>query len=405
MNFTAACLNNSYSAHPAFNSYKGLVCSKVTELICEFCEIYNHKFKNNASVPNSTYHLDAGYKKLLVLSDQLFDQLVKISNERLLKQFFVELKSELIKSLFLDYSVLKKISPSACLQTQSVNLGLLKSQKYFTSKISKESVEKILKLGEASLQLFRQNVALGKLSREDLSFATGPAAFQITEILNTEFLKLGIIDDLKNYFGANFYVSGQAFELSVSKAMWWKNGLHGLSRPPETLYAHLDESRGNPKAIVYLTDVTEKTGPTGCYPSIYDELNPNPLQEIVGRVLANVGNTPNSELQKNYKKTYHQCMTSELFRSHFMSLPKEMRFNSHFGWDIMPGSEAEKILKEREIKVLGPKGTFLVFDGSSLLHRGGMVENGERIALQVIFSLGKTSKFKKSIKKLIYSFR
>jgi len=33
----------------------------------------------------------------------------------------------------------------------------------------------------------------------------------------------------------------------------------------------------------------------------------------------------------------------------------------------------------------GPAGTFIVFDGARLLHRGGLIELGERIALQVVF--------------------
>jgi hypothetical protein len=36
----------------------------------------------------------------------------------------------------------------------------------------------------------------------------------------------------------------------------------------------------------------------------------------------------------------------------------------------------------------GPPGKFIVFDGSQLLHRGGLIEAGERIALQVVFYPG-----------------
>ena len=36
--------------------------------------------------------------------------------------------------------------------------------------------------------------------------------------------------------------------------------------------------------------------------------------------------------------------------------------------------------------MIGPAGTFIVFDGARLLHRGGLMEQGERVALQVIFS-------------------
>jgi hypothetical protein len=69
-----------------------------------------------------------------------------------------------------------------------------------------------------------------------------------------------------------------------------------------------------------------------------------------------------------------------------MRLPETMRFNSHLGWDVAPGSELEAHLVRRERKLLGPAGSAIVFDGAKLLHRGGMVENGDRLALQVVFS-------------------
>ena len=63
-----------------------------------------------------------------------------------------------------------------------------------------------------------------------------------------------------------------------------------------------------------------------------------------------------------------------------------IRFNSHLGWDVEPDSELERSLVACERTMTGKSGTFIIFDGARLLHRGGMVRKGERIALQVIFS-------------------
>ena len=52
----------------------------------------------------------------------------------------------------------------------------------------------------------------------------------------------------------------------------------------------------------------------------------------------------------------------------------------------MPGSDLEVSLSTNEQKMIGPAGTFIAFDGARLLHRGGLMEAGERVALQVIFS-------------------
>jgi hypothetical protein len=79
-------------------------------------------------------------------------------------------------------------------------------------------------------------------------------------------------------------------------------------------------------------------------------------------------------------------MGSINFRKHFMKLPNNLRFNSHLGWDIIPESPLESEIAEAEEILLGEAGTFIVFDGSKLLHRGGLIEAGERIVLQVVFT-------------------
>ena len=208
----------------------------------------------------------------------------------------------------------------------------------------------------------------------------------IRSVLNREFKALGVLDAVSAYSGRKTRVVGVALELSVPRATWWKNTIEGLNRPPRTLYAHVDESIVYPKSIVYLSDVTEQNGPTSCYPGAYETLGLNSLQEIVGRVINNVGARSDSPLKDYYAKQYHQSMGSENFRRHFMRLPESLRFNSHMGWDVMPESELENQLVNCERKMIGSAGTFIAFDGARLLHRGGLMQEGERLALQVIFS-------------------
>ena len=77
-------------------------------------------------------------------------------------------------------------------------------------------------------------------------------------------------------------------------------------------------------------------------------------------------------------------------------------FNSHFGWDIIKGSSLEKKILENEKLFLGKKGATKIFDGGRLLHRGGLVQEGERIAIQVVFSKKQSFKLiRKIIKKII----
>jgi len=263
---------------------------------------------------------------------------------------------------------------------------LMQVERHYFGRLPLGAVDEIRNLGARELDQFRVNAAAGKLTREDLSTNAGPTVRAIRAVLNREFKSLGVLDAVSAYSGRKTRVIGLALELSLPQATWWNNAIQGLGRPPKTLYAHLDEGISFPKSIVYLTDVTEQTGPTGCYPGAYEAMHLNPLQEIIGRVVGTVGNAADSPLKAYYAKQYHQSMNSERFRQHFMRLPEILRFNSHMGWDVAPGSDLETSLADSERKMTGPAGTFIVFDGARLLHRGGLMQKGERVALQVIFS-------------------
>lgn len=259
-------------------------------------------------------------------------------------------------------------------------------ERHFFGQLRPGAIEALRQLASSDITRFRANAAAGQLKRDDLSVSTGATVRAMRAILNREFRALGVLDAVSAYTGRKTQVLGLALELSVPQATWWRNAIEGLERPAATLYAHMDETISCPKAIVYLTDVGEHNGPTGCYPGAYEAMQLNPLQEMIGRIIGVVGTRPNSPLKPHYVKQYHQSMNSENFRRHFMRLPEALRFNSHLGWDVMPGSEAEAQLANAERKMTGPAGTFIAFDGARLLHRGGLMEAGERVALQVIFS-------------------
>jgi hypothetical protein len=259
-------------------------------------------------------------------------------------------------------------------------------RRHFFGVLPAAAVDEIRLLAEGDVDRFRLRARNGELRREDLSVNDGPVVTQITAILNREFAAQGVLSAVSTYMNADMRVSGAAVELSVPQATWWANTYPSLQRPPHPMYAHLDESLVFPKSIVYLTDVAPENGPTRCFPGVFGQLELNPLQELIGRALANVGNERTSVLHDYYRKRYHQSMASAAFRRHFMRLPEVLRFNSHLGWDICPGSEAERSIMSAEAVMLGARGTYIVFDGARLLHSGGMVERGERLALQVVFA-------------------
>lgn len=325
------------------------------------------------------------FQTAMRILDKIFLDLRSQTNDELLVEFLDELKSEVSQLMKGDFPFRKKIKSSG--DSMGEWSEQLRVSNHFFGSITQSAVKEILAVGADSLNKFRENARNGKLKRTDLSVDSGPVVAKISKIVDREFKNQGIFDEVSRFVGIDYRFTGCSLELSYEGSTWWRDAM-GNESPPKTMYAHLDESIFAPKSIVYLSQVTSKNGPTTLFPAAYQEMGNNPLQDIVGRVIGKVGNREGSRLAEHYNKTYHQSAGSPEFRRHFMMLPEEMRFNSHLGWDVMPGSKLENTLVEREVEMLGPAGTFIVFDGSNLLHRGGLIEEGERIVLQVVFYPG-----------------
>jgi hypothetical protein len=380
-------LESSYESHPAF-SFKTTGWEVSQEALAAFNQAYEAVRGLHVTLDKKSFA--TARNDCLEAFNHVFLSMQSQCSDEFEERFLAELKSECIKLLNEELIWFAKRPHTHFVNLAKSKLRLealgFQSDRHFFGQLPQRSVDEILTLAAKSLDGFRANMAAGKLTRGDLSVNSGANVRAIRDVLNREFKSLGVLDIVSSYAGRKIRVSGLALELSVPQATWWKNAIKGLNHPPKTLYAHLDEGIAFPKSIVYLSNVTEQNGPTSCYPGAYEAMALNPLQELIGRVVGNVGNNSASPLRTYYAKQYHQSVNSENFRRHFMRLPESLRFNSHMGWDVLPGCELEKRLVFCEKKMTGPAGTFIVFDGARLLHRGGLIDSGERIALQVIFS-------------------
>ena len=377
----------SYRDHPAF-SFNVPSWDIPAEKLAAFNEVYNAGRQFGSTLAASSRNLLR--LDLLRTLDEVFVFLHGQLVDEYEACFLLELKRACIR--LLDEELAWYAKPlgagfaNLCDERVRQDALGMELDRYFFGCLPQAAVAELQNLAERELGQFRANAAAGLLKREDLTVNTGATVRAIRCVLNREFKSLGVLDAVSAYTGRKTRVVGLALELSVPQATWWKNSIVELKRPPQTLYAHLDETVSCPKSIVYLSEVTEKNGPTGCYPGAYEAMQLNPLQEMIGRVVGTVGTQPDSALKNYYAKQYHQSVGSENFRRHLMRLPENLRFNSHMGWDVLPGSELEDQLAACERKMIGPAGTFIAFDGARLLHRGGLMEAGERVALQVIFS-------------------
>lgn len=387
MRVVKTLMESSYREHPAF-SFGVPSWDAPVEKLAAFNETYVAARQFGSALGAASRA--AVRQDLLHALDDVFASFQAQSVDEYEARFLLELRDESSRLMDeeLAWYVRRPHAGFVSLTDERARQDAFRMQRgrHFFGCLPRTAVVELRNLADRELGRFRANAAAGRLKREDLSVSSGSTVRAIRDELNREFKALGVLDAVSAYTGRKTRVIGLALELSVPQATWWKNAIAGLERPPQTLYAHMDETISCPKSIVYLSDVTEHNGPTGCYTGAYEAMQLNPLQEMIGRVVGTVGTQPDSPLKDYYAKQYHQSVNSENFRRHFMRLPECLRFNSHMGWDVMPGSELETSLAANERKMTGPAGTFIVFDGARLLHRGGLMQEGERLALQVIFS-------------------
>lgn len=373
-----------------------------------FNETYNKlKFPDNET---TSFEMEKMEESCIVALNAIFRTLLDQINSEREKLFVKDLHDHSFRILKEDVSLFRKRFKVTTFAEKKVSesndlFSQFAKQKFIKGKISKVAVQNINSKISELIEGFRTNAKNGNTTRENLSVNSGSVVRNIRSILNKEFAKDGTLDVLYRYMGFKTKVTGLAIELSVPNSNWWKVEHSVYSRHPNTTYFHFDESLAHPKAILYLSDVTERTGATSCSPKLVKNLKMTWLHFLIGRAIICVGKEDGTVLRKHYNHKYHQVFGCPLFKKDFSRLPDDLRFSSHFGWDVIPETPLENFLMEDEVKIVGEAGTYIAFDGGELPHRGGLLLEGERVALQIIFGVERPiykkvlSKIKTALKK------
>jgi hypothetical protein len=187
---------------------------------------------------------------------------------------------------------------------------------------------------------------------------------------------------------------GFAVEISPHDNDWWHSRYEdaGVMTPGPAAYFHNDESRNVYKAIIYLDDVDDSLGPFSFVPTSYAMERPR-FEWVVAR--ATLTTLASDEIRRTMTdiRPSRGVFTSRVARQFFGMLPARLRLNSHLGFDVLDGTPQAAALKAGEVTMLARAGHAIVFDGSRLLHRGGLVRRGRRTALQVMFDVNRKNGF------------
>ena len=177
----------------------------------------------------------------------------------------------------------------------------------------------------------------------------------------------GMLSSIRDYLGCRAELRSVTLQINDQWDRFWRAHFEdrGLSIPP-TAFFHIDNTYGVVKAIFYLSAVDETNGPFGYVPGTH--------RMKIGRFEA---------LMLRAVDIWIDVYPQE--RHLFAALPRSLRRKAKFGDDIQPGDAQGRWLVAHERVMTSQDGDVFVFDVKGI-HRGGMVQRGERRVIQVMVS-------------------
>ena len=284
--------------------------------------------------------------------------------------------NNIARLLFERIALLEAQHCSHCIintESELLNGIALRDSGFFALQLTSEDIFNLKEDLKPILSCLKSRVLEGQSSRELLSENKIPRS--TVENLNRLFDRSGILSAVNLGLGASANVSGFSLEISVPQAAWWSNRFpDGQNKPARTAYFHRDETCFVPKALLYLSDVEDDSGPFSVCPASFKEES-STVVAAASRVYSYPHNLPENILDKYQVDQFTD------------NLPEELNVNSHYGFNLPDSTFASEVILKDETKFCGSSGTCVVFDGYNLLHRGGLCKDIPRIALQVMLPL------------------
>ena len=193
-----------------------------------------------------------------------------------------------------------------------------------------------------------------------------PDTFSTVE---TIFRRYGVVEAASAYLGRPVGVKHVNAQINDQNLAFWKRVFPDTQlADPWGSYLHIDATYGMLKCAIYVHDIGPDGGPF-CY--------------VRGSQNAKVG-----WFEGMVRRTNDFCGNSGRkveARKMFMALPAFLRKKAEFGADILDDSAEAERLREGHFSATSNFGNCMLFDGNGI-HRGGMVNQGERRCLFILLA-------------------
>jgi hypothetical protein len=198
-----------------------------------------------------------------------------------------------------------------------------------------------------------------KLRRND-----EPELFEFIENILRE---QNIYSTVKAYNGYSIAINTVCVQINDKEDKYWTNHFKDISlKDPPTSYMHVDSSVGYLKCIFYLNEVSEKNG---CFRYLVGS------QRILKRRFWDFAIRRANDMSGLDK-------TDADTRLLFTALPSFLKRKAEMGNDYLAGSPMIQELLSAEKLFTSKEADMVLFDTDGI-HRGAIIEDGERVILQV----------------------
>jgi len=220
----------------------------------------------------------------------------------------------------------------------------------------------------AKLDERRAGIPLEKRKFDDNVFwctrSSNPQAFTTVENI---FHRYGIIEAASAYLGRPVGVKHVNAQINDDAYTFWKRVFPDTTLDdPWGSYLHIDATYGMLKCAIYVHDIGPDGGPF-CY--------------VRGSQNAEIGWFEGMVRRTNDFSGFSGRRPDA--RKKFMALPALLRKKADFGGDLQDDTTDVQHLREGHFSATSNYGNCILFDGNGI-HRGGMVNKGERRCVFII---------------------
>jgi hypothetical protein len=201
---------------------------------------------------------------------------------------------------------------------------------------------------------------------------------ELYKLLKEFILDNHIVDLVSAYKGKEMDFKYLAWDYNHHRQSWFKK-INGVEKDSPTNYYHFDAEPEVAKMMIYLSDVNMEDGPFRFV------AGSNNLQRSLFMIGLHLGvDKKVNALVEGVPGLYNRNAFTYR-RDLLMQFPKAFLGSTHFGDDLVEGSDLSDYLLKNTVTFLGAAGKCIVFDRYLGVHAGGNPKSGERLAVQVGF--------------------